>query len=157
MNTKVLNIAAVGLVASVTAQHSHGTKTVVTTTTVVDDTAIRAAQQLAEAAALKAEMERLAALKAEQDRLDALALAASTAMSAEEMMEERIRLAQQEALRMAEEATEAERIRITNQANSAASIARVRAESIAVIASDQAMEIQRQEEAAARLSAELAT
>lgn len=92
------------------------------------------------------ERAELAALEAEQARL------AST-----DSIDARIILAQQEALRMAEEATEAERIRITNQANSAADLARVRAESIAVIASDQAMEIQRQEEAAARLSAELAT
>lgn len=111
--------------------------TPVVVTMITDTTMELSASEQAELAALEAEQARLAATDSSMDA--------------------RIILAQQEALRMAEEATEAERIRITNQANSAADLSRIRAESIAVIASDQAMEIQRQEEAAARLSAELAS
>ena len=148
MNTKVLNIASVALVATVSAQHAPTThhttdmlvgdvSTPVVVTMITDTTMELSASEQAELAALEAEQARLAATDSSMDA--------------------RIILAQQEALRMAEEATEAERIRITNQANSAADLSRIRAESIAVIASDQAMEIQRQEEAAARLSAELAS
>jgi len=160
MNTKALNIATVGLVTAASAQDNHhafGTNagnmahagTVSSFTTTSTNSFGNEGMDLS-----AAEMLELNALKnAQVNGNNALADQFSNVDMNSNVTYQSMRLseAQELALKLATEATEVERVRITNSAKSAEDIARIEASSISVMASNEAMRIQREEEAKALL------